>query len=451
MSVRRRLGLRPLFDRLDDRCLLSGLTPGQVTSAYGLDAIRFNAPSGGIGQGRWLRADNRLHRRLPRPLSRLGPPHLRSDLRPADAEADLVNQAGARTDDGWAAEETLDVEWAHAIAPGANILVVEAAPRAFPDMMAAVYTARDTPGVVGRVDELGFRGDAERDLVRRLLHDARRPPGHHVRRGQRRRRGPRGGLSRVVAERAAVGGTRSSSAGGGYNRGSAWAGSGGGLESLTRRSRATRRRAVLWPKHAGRRFRRRSEDRRLGLPDPAAGPPAGLVHRGRDEPGRAGLGRDHRHGRSGPCSRGQGNPGRAHPDACPPSMACLRRASTPWRPVRRLEGQAASPSRTGRRAGSAPPPFRPRARRARPTRRRTRLSSRAGRIRSLVASDTTIPLGTASGGTAPTTPGKSTHPIGRGQASQASLPRAQETRADDPPDDGEARGPSPASRREGSW
>src|SRR6185437_3324701 len=38
-------------------------------------------------------------------------------------------QTGLRSDDaGWALETSLDVEWAHAIAPGANIVVVEAAP-----------------------------------------------------------------------------------------------------------------------------------------------------------------------------------------------------------------------------------------------------------------------------------------------------------------------------------
>ena len=65
----------------------------------------------------------------------------------------MVNLAGTQTNSSWGEEESLDVEWAHAIAPGANILVVEAAPgntRAsnYRILMAAVQTASTTPGVV---------------------------------------------------------------------------------------------------------------------------------------------------------------------------------------------------------------------------------------------------------------------------------------------------------------
>ena len=96
-------------------------------------------------------------------------PNLASDLHTFDQTYNLpdptlnvINQAGSQTDTGWAQEESLDVEWAHAIAPGANILVVEAAPG---------YT--NTPGAPepvdggadgqpdsrrrGRLDELGIQ------------------------------------------------------------------------------------------------------------------------------------------------------------------------------------------------------------------------------------------------------------------------------------------------------
>jgi hypothetical protein len=42
-----------------------------------------------------------------------------------------------RTDSGWALEIALDVEWAHAIAPGAKILLVEAASNSFTNLLAA--------------------------------------------------------------------------------------------------------------------------------------------------------------------------------------------------------------------------------------------------------------------------------------------------------------------------
>ena len=51
------------------------------------------------------------------------------------------NLAGNATDSGWAQEETLDVEWAHAMAPGANILVVEAASGSTADLLQAVLVA----------------------------------------------------------------------------------------------------------------------------------------------------------------------------------------------------------------------------------------------------------------------------------------------------------------------
>jgi subtilase family serine protease len=52
-----------------------------------------------------------------------------------------VNQAGGtrypRTDAGWALEISLDVQWAHAIAPGAKILLVEASSASFSNLLAA--------------------------------------------------------------------------------------------------------------------------------------------------------------------------------------------------------------------------------------------------------------------------------------------------------------------------
>ncbi len=57
-----------------------------------------------------------------------------------------VNQTGGtrypRTDSGWALEISLDIEWAHAIAPGAKILLVEASSNSFTNLMAAEDYAR---------------------------------------------------------------------------------------------------------------------------------------------------------------------------------------------------------------------------------------------------------------------------------------------------------------------
>src|SRR5262249_9427388 len=65
----------------------------------------------------------------------------------ADPRVVQVNLAGAATDDGWAGEETMDVEWAHAMAPGAQIGVVEARADSLNDLMTAVNIARQLPSV----------------------------------------------------------------------------------------------------------------------------------------------------------------------------------------------------------------------------------------------------------------------------------------------------------------
>jgi subtilase family serine protease len=44
-------------------------------------------------------------------------------------------------DQGWALEISLDVQWAHAVAPGANIVLIEAASASFSDLLAAVDKA----------------------------------------------------------------------------------------------------------------------------------------------------------------------------------------------------------------------------------------------------------------------------------------------------------------------
>jgi subtilase family serine protease len=53
---------------------------------------------------------------------------------------------GAGTDN-WEVEEALDVEWAHAIAPGVQIILVEANSQSLSDLTASVATAASQPGV----------------------------------------------------------------------------------------------------------------------------------------------------------------------------------------------------------------------------------------------------------------------------------------------------------------
>jgi subtilase family serine protease len=175
MSTRRRRPLRPVIDQLDDRCLLSGLTPAQLTQAYGLDSITFSTPSGpvkGDGTGQVIALIEAYH-----------DPTLKSDLMTFDREFNLpdppqlivANQAGSQTNSGWALEESMDVEWAHAIAPGATILVVEAHSQSRQSLVAAVNAARHTPGTVAISMSWGFGETANEAKYNSVFTT---PPGH---------------------------------------------------------------------------------------------------------------------------------------------------------------------------------------------------------------------------------------------------------------------------------
>src|SRR5580698_2161891 len=55
MSRRNRLAVRPRLELLDQRCLLSAVTPAQLDSAYGLSAITFsNGTVKGTGEGQTI-------------------------------------------------------------------------------------------------------------------------------------------------------------------------------------------------------------------------------------------------------------------------------------------------------------------------------------------------------------------------------------------------------------
>jgi hypothetical protein len=215
-------------DELDDRCLLSsGLSPAELTSAYGLSGITFTSPSGstvkGDGSGETIALIEAYH-----------DPSLAADMQTFDqaynlpnAKLTVINQAGAQTDTGWASEESLDVEWAHAIAPGANILVVEAKSQGLQDLLNAVNTARNTPGVVAVSMSWGFT-----EMPNEASYDSyfTTPAGHE-------------GITFVAASGdsgtveypsaspnvVAVGGTTLNlSSSGSYQSETAWYGSGGG-------------------------------------------------------------------------------------------------------------------------------------------------------------------------------------------------------------------------------
>jgi subtilase family serine protease len=139
-------------EHLEVREVLSvAYTPAQIQHAYGFDQMGLD------GSGQTIAI-----------VDAYDHPSIASNLHTFDQQFGLpdppsfikVNQYGGSTmpqvNAGWAGEIALDVEWAHAIAPMANILLVEANSNSNNDLYTAVDFARHQPGVV--VVSMSFGG-----------------------------------------------------------------------------------------------------------------------------------------------------------------------------------------------------------------------------------------------------------------------------------------------------
>ena len=150
------------FESLEIRQLLSaaaqpatnfstveGFTPAQIAKAYGFDQITFSDGAvQGTGAGQTIAISDAFN-----------DPTVAADLAVFDQQFGLsgppslkvVNQTGGTNlpanNGDWASETALDVEWAHAMAPQASILLVEASSDNDPDLVATVNYARHVPGV----------------------------------------------------------------------------------------------------------------------------------------------------------------------------------------------------------------------------------------------------------------------------------------------------------------
>jgi subtilase family serine protease len=121
----------------------SALSPQQIASAYGINGITFSGVSG-TGAGQTIAI-----------VDAYGDPNMKTDLAAFDAKFGLtapptltVDNLGVTTPDaGWALETALDVEWAHAVAPQANIVVVEAPSASLGSLLSAVRSAASLPNV----------------------------------------------------------------------------------------------------------------------------------------------------------------------------------------------------------------------------------------------------------------------------------------------------------------
>jgi hypothetical protein len=125
----------------------TGYSPSQIEAAYGMSGISFNGTAG-TGAGETIAI-----------VDAYSDPTITSDLHTFDQEFGLadpkltvVNQNGGSAlpaaDPNWAGEIALDVEWAHAVAPGANILLVEASNANNTSLFSAVKYAAAQKGVV---------------------------------------------------------------------------------------------------------------------------------------------------------------------------------------------------------------------------------------------------------------------------------------------------------------
>jgi hypothetical protein len=127
-----------------------GYTPAQIRHAYGFDQLTLP----GDGSGTTIAIVDAFDD--PRFVNSSDPTFNNSDLHNFDAAFGLpdpvftkINLGGpGNVDPGWSVEIALDVEWAHAIAPKANIVLVEAADNSFNGLLAAVDTAASQSGVV---------------------------------------------------------------------------------------------------------------------------------------------------------------------------------------------------------------------------------------------------------------------------------------------------------------
>jgi len=134
----------------------------------------------------------------------------------------------------WAEEAALDVQWSHAMAPGANILLVEASSNSYSDLFAgAVNWARNQPGVSVVSMSFGQTGTGEFSTETPYDQWFTTPTNHAgvtfvASTGDSGHSASYPAVSRNVV---AVGGTNLTLSGGDYAGESGWVGSSGGFSS----------------------------------------------------------------------------------------------------------------------------------------------------------------------------------------------------------------------------
>ncbi len=141
----------------------TGLSPATIQSAYGFST----SPTAGAGQTIAI-VDAYDNPNAEADLGVFSTQYSLPSCTTANGCFTKVNQTGGtkypRTNSGWALEISLDVQWAHAIAPGARILLVEASSNSFTNLMAAEDYAKTHAGYVSNSwGAAEFSGEAAYD------------------------------------------------------------------------------------------------------------------------------------------------------------------------------------------------------------------------------------------------------------------------------------------------
>ena len=214
-----------------------GYSPSELRTAYGINQVTFGAVTGD-GSGQTIAI-----------IDAYNDPNIAADLHAfdvayglADPTLKVVGQDGSSTlptvdpsgpgTSNWALEIALDVEWAHAIAPGASLLLVEAKDASPSNLFAAANWARSAAGV--SVISMSFGGS---ETSSETGYDAifTTPSGHQgvtfiAASGDA---GAPAGYPAYSPNVVAVGGTSLAvDALGNYQSETGWSGSGGGLSTV---------------------------------------------------------------------------------------------------------------------------------------------------------------------------------------------------------------------------
>jgi subtilase family serine protease len=226
----------------------AGFTPAQIRRAYGFDNITFgDGTIKGDGEGQTIAIVDAYNDpnitsdlavfndtfALPAMDGQNGDPTFSVVLQPQQpvkVKGKWVTPT-IPTNASWALEASLDVEWAHAIAPQANIVLLEAADSTYPNMLTMIDTARKMANV--SVVSMSFSGaESSTELYRDTYLTT---PAGHTGFTFVACTGDVGAPAQWPATNpnvVSVGGTTlTTDADGNYISESAWSGSGGGVSA----------------------------------------------------------------------------------------------------------------------------------------------------------------------------------------------------------------------------